>query len=143
MTDDSRLILGPITKTVDLDHYVVQAIWPNSEKELEDLRWGAYFPGAYDDLDHRSPGPNSRGTFDQVNADVATAPSRVVGGGDRAPTFTDPRAALDYAARLRDRGRLVCSQGSEPWRKFREGPIQTRVVRDRLAHVVQVVEGIR
>ncbi len=132
---------GETTKTESADVFVIETIWPDSDKQPDAFRWGTYMASAYDDVDHRSPNSDSYGTFDAKNEDVSKIETRVRHGlSGTAPAFSCPFAALAYADRLRERGRLTAACGREDWRSKREGPLQVRVVRDTMLRTVRVVE---
>lgn len=136
-----RIIYGNAVEVLHEDIFVVQAIWPDKDKK--EPRWfNAYNASAFDDKDHPSAYDRAIGTFDKKNKAVANHKSRVYQATGGAPKFTDPAAALAYAAKLKERGQLTAAQGSEPWRKSYLGKIFTRVVRETLTKSVVVVDGV-
>lgn len=126
-------------------HYIVEAVWPKckfGEPGVPDPageRWARYSPSAWNDRDK----PNERrngfgsvaGNFEAMHPDVAQHPSRVTGrgpAGDIVPTFTDPQAALAYAARLEAHGEVAARFSDGGTQENRDADYKGRTIRTRV-----------
>ena len=134
--------------------YLVQSVWPKDVSGNPGVpdpgreRWEHYQSSAWNDK--RAPNKtrdgfgNVTGNFDDVHADVAGHPSRVGKVKWDAPAFTDPAAALAYAARLEEFGEVAArfSQGGTQFDRdlhYLGRAIRARVVERYFREQVKVV----
>jgi hypothetical protein len=122
------------------DYYVVQVMWPDMSDDGNGTRkWGTYYRTGFNDIRNprRGASPWSKGTFEEMNADVSDVPERIDNSGMH---FTCPIAALRYAERLKEFGRPQAGwEGNETWRlKYRE-PVDTRVIWRKVSEIERIV----
>jgi hypothetical protein len=138
----ARLNYGEETANRLHVHYIVEAVWPEGKfgqpgvPDPEHERWGRYNSTAWNDRDR----PNTRrdgfrrvsGNFDDMHRDVAAHPSRVGKVKYDAPVFTDPQAALAYAARLQAQGEVAARFSDGGTQADRDDQYQGRVIKTRV-----------